>query len=63
MVDIDYSKYLDDDDSLNKGKLWSDIAGIRGFYSDQRRKDLYDAVTTWYYHHIKAKKEENNAST
>ena len=48
MSDVDYSKYLNKDNTLNKGKLWNDIASIRGFFSDERRKDLYEAVNKWY---------------
>jgi len=59
----DFSKYLDDNNSLNTGKLWSDVAAISGFYRTKRREDLYNAVTTWYYEHIKSEKEKSNATT
>ena len=62
MVDIDYSKYLNKDNTLNKGKLWNDIASIRGFFSDERRNDLYEAVNKWYNTLYKEKEGNRNAS-
>lgn len=44
----DFTKYLNDDKSLNNGKLWSDVANIRGFFRVQQREDLYNAVKTWH---------------
>jgi len=61
--DYDYSKYLNDDNSLNTAKLWSDVAAITGFYREGRRKDLYDAVTTWYYEHVRSQKEKTHATS
>ena len=63
MSEYDYSKYLNDDNSLNTGELWADVAAITGFYREGKRKDLYDSVTNWHYQHVKTEKEKSNALT
>tara|TARA_R110002020_G_scaffold393759_2_gene603865 strand:+ start:516 stop:725 length:210 start_codon:yes stop_codon:yes gene_type:complete len=56
--ETDYSQYLNDDNSLNTGKLWSDITAITGFYREGRRKDLYEAVNSWHYRHTMEIREQ-----